>query len=107
MVYYEGAGEGRRTWMLKSASYYHDNISHASLDYDDISKVYKLSVVCDLKNYEAEIEWFLDWIAPHVKTTDLAGYVRYEEHVSPELIWFRDGKAQKFTPILPPEISES
>lgn len=46
---------GRLEWMFCSSSYYHDNVQHASFEYDDISKRWRLSVTCDLKNYEDEI----------------------------------------------------
>lgn len=84
-------GEGRFPHMLRSSSYYHDAIQHASLEYDDISTAWKLSVTCDLKNYEDEIARFLTMIAPAVVTDELAGYFRYEESVMPTLFWFRDG----------------
>lgn len=92
--------EGRLQWMLKCSSYYHDNIQHASLEYDDISKCFKLSVVCDLKNYESEIETFLRMIAPAVDNC-FAGYVRYEEDTVPDLIWFVDGEVLRCTPEIP------
>ena len=104
MVANKGTHKGRRAWMLGSSSYYHDKINACSFEHDDISKTWKLSVCCDLKNYEDEVAWFLDFIAPHVATDDLAGYVRYEETVSPTLVWFRAGKPVLFEPTLPPEI---
>lgn len=101
MVRGEGTHGGRRAWMLGSSSHYHDNINSKSIEYDEVSKCWKLSVCCDLKNYEDEIQWFLDFIAPYVKTQDLAGYVRYEENEAPDLIWFKEGKRMLFTPELP------
>ena len=96
--------EGRRGWMLRGSSYYHDNIQSLKFKQNDspaIDPSWKLSVCCDLKNYEQEIQWFLDTIAPDVETSDLAGYVRYEEDTAPELIWFRDNKPVYFTPEIP------
>lgn len=107
MVRGEGAlRDGRWGWMLKSSSYYHDNINHASLIREELSGEWKLSVCCDLKNYESVIEEFCDWIAPHVETDAIAGYKRYEENAAPDLLWFVDGKAFWFTPTLPPELAE-
>ena len=105
----EGTHEGRRAWMLNTSSYYHDNIQHCSLEYDTVGKFEKLSVVCDIKDYEDEIDWFLSFIAPAVLTDDLAGYVRYEESVAPDLVWFVDGRVFKFTPevTLPPRRDDS
>ncbi len=91
---------GRLQWMFKSSSYYHDNIQHASLEWDDISKSHKLSVVCDLKNYEGEIEHLLEMLVPAVGTNRFAGYVRYEESDVPDLIWFIGGKVVRVTPTL-------
>ncbi len=92
--------EGRLQWMLRSSSYYHDNIQHATLEYDTISKCEKLSVVCDLKDYENEIQTFLGMIAPAVARGRFAGYVRYEESDVPDLVWFIDGKVVRVTPTL-------
>lgn len=50
----------RQPWMLRSSSYYHDNIQHCSLEHDKISHCWKLSVVCDLKDYDGEIDAFLE-----------------------------------------------
>lgn len=91
--------------MLHSSSYYHDNIQHASLAYDDIRKCHKLSVVCDLKNYGNEIEQFLAMIAP-IASSRFAGYYRYEESTVPTLVWFLDGKLVTFTPELPRELAQ-
>ena len=92
--------EGRSRWMFWSSSYYHDNIQHASLIYDDISNMYKLSVVCDLKNYEGEIEKLLEMIAPYTNSR-FAGYVRYEENSVPDLVWFVEGKMIRCSPEVP------
>ncbi len=98
----------RVAWMLGCCSHYHDNINASKFEHDDIAHTWKLSVTCDIKNYEQEIQWFLTTIGPDVETDDLAGYVRYEEAVSPELVWFVGGKPVYFTPDLrgaPPEIA--
>lgn len=95
---------GRMAWMFGSSSYYHDNIQHASIEFDEIGNNHKLSVVCDLKNYENEIEKFLEMLAPHVETSKFAGYVRYEENELPDLIWFVGGKVVRVTPSVPQEV---
>lgn len=98
--------KGRLKWMLLSSSYYHDNIQHAALKFDDISKAHKLSVVCDLKNYDDEINTFLLMLAPAAENC-FAGYVRYEEDEIPDLIWFVDGKLVRCTPAVPQDVSTS
>jgi hypothetical protein len=85
---------GRLCWMFNSSSYYHQNIQQVSFKHDDISKEWKLSVTCDIKNYENEIETLANWLAPHIKEEALAGYSRYEEDENGcDLLWFRGGKA--------------
>lgn len=91
----------RAVWMLRCSSYYHDNINNVSFVKDEISNQWKLSVVCDLKNYENEIELFCNWIAPYVATEEFAGYRRYEETDVPRLLWFWDGKPKWYDPIMP------
>lgn len=92
---------GRLKWMFCSSSYYHDNVNHASFKYDNISHCWKLSVVCDLKNYENEIHQMLELIAPAVRTDEVAGYYLYEEDTAPTLFWFRSGKLIEHCPQLP------
>ena len=79
---------GRWGWMLQSTSYYFAGDSYSTLRWDDISDSYFLTVRCDLKNYEGEIESFLQWIAPYVQPRGFAGYVRYEEDAVPTLLYF-------------------
>jgi hypothetical protein len=97
---------GRLSWMFGSSSYYHDNINVKSIVFDDIDKEWKLSVVCDLKNYENEIRTLLNMLAPHVVTSRCAGYYLYEECDSPTLFWFIDDKLVEFTPELPRNLLE-
>ncbi len=89
---------GRLSWMFTSSSYYHDNINHSSFVFDDIDKEWKLSVTCDLKNYENEISSFLKLVAPHVTTRHCAGYYLYEGCIIPTLIWFVSGHVVTITP---------
>lgn len=59
--------DGRCEWLFRSASYYFA-ISEAvnNFRYDDISKCWVLSARCNIKNYEGEVETFLEWIKPHI-----------------------------------------
>lgn len=77
--------------MLRSNSYYFDGDTLSTMRYDDISRAYHLTIRCNLKNYDSEIEKFLDWIAPYSCTTGFVGYGRYEEAESPTLIYFDKG----------------
>ncbi len=81
----------RWEWMFKSNSYYFDGDTHSTLRFDDMSKAYVLTVRCNLKNYDNEIEKFIDWIKPYVDKIDdyleFKGYYRYEENDKPTLIY--------------------
>lgn len=82
----------RWNWMFSSSSYYFDGDTHSTLRFDKICNVYVLTVRCDLKNYDSEVEKFLDWIAPYSDTCGFVGYTRYEEDDDPKLIYFNGGK---------------
>lgn len=87
----------RWEWMLRSSSYYFDGITNSILKYDDISKTYRLTVRCDLKNYDNEIQEFLNWIQPYSNTYGFVGYTRYEEAENPTLIYFNDKSVEVVT----------
>jgi hypothetical protein len=90
----DGTLGGRLNWMFGCSSYYHDNINVRQLIVPDaVDGEHKLSVVCDLKNYEDEITTICDWLASHVETDRCAGYRLYEEDDAPTLLYFHDGKA--------------
>jgi len=56
---------------------------------DDISKTWRISVRCNIKNYGGEIEAFLDWIRPHIEKgsggRDFYAIVCYEEQAEPNI----------------------
>jgi hypothetical protein len=54
---------------------------------DDTDHEYKLNVRCCFKNYDNEIDLFLDFIRPYLVTTGFLGYKRYEEDDDPTLIY--------------------
>lgn len=58
-----------------------------------------LSISVDLKNYDNEIEKFLDWISPYVESAN-EGVRRYEEDWEDTIIVF-DVEARRFAKILP------
>ena len=87
----------RWKFMLNSSSYYFTGTSNSELIKDDISG-YVLHCDCDFKNYEGEIESFLDWISKYANYSDYyeyIGYERYEEAKVPELIFMRKGNYKK------------
>lgn len=73
--------------MLQCDSYYFDGRTDSSMELDDISHRYELNVRCNLKNYDNEIELFLDFIRPYLETVGFIGYTRYEEDDDPTLIY--------------------
>lgn len=80
----------RWEWMLLCDSYYFDADTHSTLRYDDIANSYYLTIQCNLKNYDDEIEKFCDWIKPYIdkEPGDFLGYSRYEEAETPTLIYY-------------------
>lgn len=86
---------GRWRMMLGCDSFYFPHTADSSLinrvvwrDPDSSERI--LNVRCDLKDYEGEIDMFLDWIYPYAKTRGFIGYTRYEECDNPTLIYFTD-----------------
>lgn len=80
----------RWEFMLFSDSYYFEGETHTSVRYDDVLGRYSVTIRCNLKNYDQEIEKFLDWIAPHISSTGFLGYMRHEASKHPDLIYKDD-----------------
>jgi hypothetical protein len=80
--------------MLKCDSYYFSADTHSTLKKDDISGSYFLCVRCNLKNYDGEIEKFVDWIMPNLNEADgsFLGFSRSEETEQPTLIFMKEQK---------------
>jgi hypothetical protein len=93
-------GSPRWYGMLRGSSYYFAAKAVRRFEYDDISKQWHLSVICNFKNYDSEIDLFLSWIAPHVDRDGFVGYHRYEEDEAPTLLYLRGGEVvkQRFDP---------
>ena len=84
----------RWKYMLHCDSYYFAGTTHSNLKCDAILGIrYFLTIRSNLKNYDSEIEKFLDWLCPYIKTYGFLGYKRYEEFEDPTLIYKKyDGK---------------
>lgn len=80
----------RWRFMLQCSSFYFTGTNNSSLK--ETSNYYVLHCDCDLKDYDNEIELFLDWISQYTNYygTELAGYKRYEEEDIPTLIYFNN-----------------
>ena len=86
----------RWKWMLLCDSYYFaaDTHSTLSLDYG----TYYLCIRCNLKNYEGEIEAFIDWLRPYVaEHRGFSGFLRYEEARDPTLIYLAEAAPHDVT----------
>ena len=94
----------RWEYMLCCESVYFSHTAHSSIDdpcfgeddADDSHKNRVLNVRCDLKNYEDEIENFLDWIRHYTRTRGFIGYMRYEEDADPTLIYFTQDSVEYY-----------
>lgn len=82
----------RWSYMLLSDSYYFDGQTDSKLVHDLRNLSHYLNVRCNLKNYDYEIELFLDWLCPYIMTEGFLGYMRYEEYADPTLIYKENGK---------------
>lgn len=97
--------------MLLGSSYYFAAEPFCKLNEEHDSKLVSLTVICSLKDYDNEIDKFLDWIRPYVVTNYLpepsyddgiisteprlfVGHVRYEEDVDPTLVYFLKDKVK-------------
>ncbi len=81
--------------MLLCDSYYFDGKTDSKLVHDEINKSYYLNVRCNFINYDNEIELFLDWLCPYIKTDGFLGYSRHEECDDPTLIYKESGKIRR------------
>ena len=81
----------RWEYMLRQSSHYHFPISVAKLEQlPYIPGEYYLFVRCDFKNYDGELQKFLEWLAPWVCSGDThyQGHHMYEECEEPTRIVF-------------------
>lgn len=69
--------------MLNSDSYYFPSAANSVLNENS------LSIRCNFRNYDNEIDHFLDWIAPYLdEFNTFLGYSRYEEKDNPTLYFY-------------------
>lgn len=88
---------GRWDKMFRSYSDTFPIKPHCIYNYNADKKHYTLSVRCAFKNYDSEIELFLNWIAPYVRNEGFVGTMRCEEYEDPYLLYYdsyRDGGGQ-------------
>lgn len=75
-------------WMLLKDSHYFAADTTSTLRFNSVINTYYLCIRCNLKNYNNEIEDFVDWINPYIdaKTDDFLGFSRYEKSKEPTII---------------------
>jgi hypothetical protein len=83
-----------RKWLMKSGgSYYFPGILEAKFWFDDISNNWFLHFRTNIKNYDNEIEKFLDWIKPYLgqgvgsRGGGFYAIVTYEESEEPTIYY--------------------
>lgn len=74
--------------MLTCDSYYFAADTHSTLRWDEIGDCWYLCVRSNLKNYDQEIERFIEWVDPYVEAGEgeFLGFYRYEESENPTVI---------------------
>lgn len=78
---------GRWPHMLTCDSYYFAGDSHSTFRFDETSIAWVLTVRSNFKNYDDEVDLFLDWLRPYVEDRGFLGYHRYEEDRHPVLVY--------------------
>lgn len=87
--------EGRCEWLFQGGSYYFAiNNPVKRMWLDDIDKQYHISTRSNIKNYNSEIQFFLEWIKPYLETgsgsRDLYAIVIHEEQSEPNLYYLHE-----------------
>jgi hypothetical protein len=85
----------RWRFMLQCDSYYFEGQTHSEVKRDTVSgednPSYFVTIRCNLKNYNDEIDKFIDWVKTYIEYAGhdeyFIGYQRYEENKDPELIY--------------------
>jgi hypothetical protein len=74
-----------------SSYYFVVPYANSKFSYDDILKQWVVAVRCSIKNYNFEIDNFIEWLMPYMEgsglNNDFLGYTLYEEDVKPILLW--------------------
>lgn len=78
----------RWEYMLRCDSYYFAGDTHSTIRKDQFGSWY-VTIRCNLKNYDNEIENFISWISLYTRDEGFIGYKWYEEARQPELIFIK------------------
>lgn len=87
--------DGRCEWLFQGGSYYFAiNNAVTKMWLDDIDNQWHISTRSNIKNYESEIETFLEWIKPYIDSgsggRNLYAITIYEEQDTPTLYYLDD-----------------
>lgn len=82
----------RWSMVMQCSSHYFVPFSLSKLHSTSYTDDYYLSTRSDLKNYDDEIDLFVDWLRPYIDglAGDFIGYKRYEEDLNPTLAYLSD-----------------
>ena len=80
-------------YLFNSGSYYTPKTECGSLTWNELAQQWSLIAKGDIKNYAGEIEAFFAWIMPYVdgEEGEFVGYSRYEESLTPDLVFLSNG----------------
>lgn len=84
--------DGRCEWLLQGGSCsFAINKGLAKMWFDNIGKQWIISARANIKNSESEIETFLDWLKPYIKSgsgaREMYAIVMYEEQIEPDVYY--------------------
>ena len=87
--------DDRCDWLFQGSSYYFAiNYPVNKMWLDEIDHCWHISTRSNIKNYEGEIETFLEWIKPYIQGgsgyTDMYAIVMYEESDKPTIYYLRE-----------------
>lgn len=87
--------DGRCEWLFQGSSYYFAiNKPVKKMWLDEIDNCWHISTRSNIKNYENEIETFLEWIKPYISSgsgdRDMYAIVIYENSSEPTIYYLYD-----------------
>lgn len=92
-----------RNWcgMLRGEVCSFDGDIGTSMRFDGNIACFRVTIRCILKNYEGEIEQFIDWITPYIDSYPdwFLGYSRYEDRDLPTLLFYPNQWRQVVLPV--------
>lgn len=87
--------DGRCEWLFRGGSYYFGvNEPVSKMWFDKIDNRYHISTRSNIKNYNSDIETFLEWIKPYIDHgsggREMFAIVIYEESNEPTIYYLHD-----------------